>query len=436
MTIEKQLVRAKARIEILERMVEDKTRELYVEQLELKNAHDYLHRIINGMINPLFVTDARLMIVDCNRAAEILLGRDEDEMRGSELCSLLAIKGICAPAEGQCEMIGDFYTEEIFLATPDGKMTPLLVSLSNLRNEAGEFSGLVCVASNMTKYKELERQLAQAQKLESVGQLAAGIAHEINTPIQYVRDNTDFLTSEFAKIIELIEVHRKLVGSHVDDTSDQQSEMAHKAKRKADEVEIEYLIEEIPKALRQTLQGANQVANIVQSMKLFSHPGQKEKLSCDLNKTLESAVIVSKSEWKYVAEVELALDPKLPFIECFPSQLGQAFLNLVVNAAHAVADNSSEGKGSIRISTKPAGDTVIVEIADTGTGIPADIRDKIFDPFFTTKDVGKGTGQGLALVYSTIVEVHGGTIAVESEVERGTKFIISLPSGTVSQSNP
>ena len=193
---------------------------------------------------------------------------------------------------------------------------------------------------------------------------------------------------------------------------------------------MEYLIEEIPKAIAQSLEGVGRVANIVRSMKEFSHPGTDEMQPVDLNKALECTLTVCRNEWKYVADVVTDLDPHLPPVHCMPGACNQVFLNLIINAAHAIADkqgNDSTKKGTITVSTRTDGDWVEVRVADTGTGIAEEHRTKVFDPFFTTKKVGRGTGQGLAIAHSVLVDKHGGTLSFDTEVGRGTTFIVRLP---------
>jgi len=183
-------------------------------------------------------------------------------------------------------------------------------------------------------------------------------------------------------------------------------------------------------AIRQSLGGVAQVAKIVRSMKEFSHPGGDEKQAVDLNQAIGSTLTVSRNEWKYVAEVATDFDESLPSVPCLPSDLNQVMLNLVVNAAHAIADrfgSEPAEKGTITVRTRACGDWAEVRVADTGTGISPAVRDRVFDPFFTTKAVGRGTGQGLAIVHSIITERHGGTIGLESEVGQGTEFIVRLP---------
>jgi len=274
----------------------------------------------------------------------------------------------------------------------------------------------------------IEVQLRQAQKLESVGQLAAGIAHEINTPIQYIGDNIQFIEESFADLTGLLQAYRKLASAVQSNTVT--PELVAAVESSMAKADVDYLSKEIPAAVQQSLQGVRHVSHIVNAMKEFSHPGSKEKTALDLNHAIETTVTVARGEWKYVAEVETEFAPGLPSVQCLAGEFNQVILNLIINAAHAIRDvvKHVEGsKGTIHISTRLDKEWVEIRISDTGTGIPEEIRHRIFDPFFTTKEVGKGTGQGLAIARSVVVDKHGGTLTFESEVGRGTSFILRLP---------
>jgi signal transduction histidine kinase len=279
-----------------------------------------------------------------------------------------------------------------------------------------------------SRLQEQTQQLLQAQKLESIGQLAAGIAHEINTPIQFVGDNTRFIQDEFKNISTLLTGCSKLIEAL--NTNSPTAEAAKEIEEISKQVDSEYLCDEIPKALQQSLDGIARVTRIVRAMKEFSHPGSTDKQVIDLNRTIESTIVVSTNEWKYVAEVQMDFDKSLPLVPCLPGEFNQVILNLLVNSAHALAevkDRGVTGKGKITISTRQVGDWAEIRMHDTGSGIPKEIAHKIFDPFFTTKEVGKGTGQGLSIARSIIVKKHGGTMEFESEPGKGTTFILRLP---------
>ena len=274
----------------------------------------------------------------------------------------------------------------------------------------------------------MEVHLRQAQKLESVGQLAAGIAHEINTPIQYIGDNIRFIQESFGNLNTLLRDFEKLAAAV--QANAVTPEVLAAVESSSQQADVAYLCEEIPAAVRQSLEGVNHVANIVRAMKEFSHPSTKEKVLTDLNHAIETTLTVARNEYKYVADVVTDLDPGLPRVPCLPGEFNQVVLNLIVNAAHAIGDvvkNTEGSKGTIKISTRQEGPWAEIRISDTGTGIPEAIRDRIFDPFFTTKDVGKGTGQGLAIARATVVNKHHGQLTFETAIGQGTTFIIRLP---------
>jgi two-component system NtrC family sensor kinase len=281
---------------------------------------------------------------------------------------------------------------------------------------------------DITKRKAIETHLAQAQKLESIGQLAAGIAHEINNPTQYVGDNTRFLKDAFKDIGVLLSKYGQMVQALKSGSS--VTSLVEEVDALAQEADVAYLVEEIPRAIEQTLDGVERVSKIVRAMKEFSHPGSEEKIGVDINKAIESTITVARNEWKYVAEMQTDFDASLPLVPCLPGEFNQVILNIVINAAHAIAEVVEDGvggKGEIHVGTRRREGGVEIRISDTGPGIPEENRPRVFDPFFTTKEVGKGTGQGLAIAHSVIVDKHGGTLGFETETGKGTTFVIFLP---------
>jgi signal transduction histidine kinase len=276
--------------------------------------------------------------------------------------------------------------------------------------------------------QRMEIQLRHAQKMESIGQLAAGIAHEINTPTQFIGDNTRFIRDSFGALQPLLDAQARLLAAAK--AGSVPSTLLAEVETAATTADVDYLSAEIPKALGQSLDGIERVTNIVRAMKEFSHPGTTEKTAIDLNRAIESTLTVCCSEWKYVADLKTDFDPSLPPVPVLPGEFNQVVLNIIINATHAIADvvgGGGNGKGTLSVSTRRDGEWVEVRLADSGTGIPEHARQRVFDPFFTTKGVGKGTGQGLAIAHSVVVEKHGGTIHFETETGKGTTFVIRLP---------
>jgi signal transduction histidine kinase len=266
--------------------------------------------------------------------------------------------------------------------------------------------------------------LASAQKLESIGQLAAGIAHEINTPTQFIGDNIRFLQQSVGDVLSIFE---RLLPLMVKD--DAATISAAEIAAFLQPVDVDYLREEVPKAIVQSLEGVERIAKIVGAMKEFSHPAV-DKAPHDLNRAIASTVTVASNEWKYVADVETDFDADLPLAPVMLGAFNQVILNMLVNAAHAVGAVVAEApgtRGMITISTRKVEDWAEIRIQDSGCGISEAVRDRIFDPFFTTKEVGKGTGQGLAIAHDVIVNKHKGTLTVESAVGLGTTFTLRLP---------
>jgi PAS domain S-box-containing protein len=369
-------------------------------------------------------------ITSWNKGAEHIFGVAEAEVRGTPVAPFLTTASLesyrdelrsvpqASSAHGNGKLI------ELTGRRRDGTEFPLELTLATWRTKEGAF--FTSFMRDTSARRMLEAQLAQAQKLESIGHLAAGVAHEINTPIQYVSDNTRFLDESFRNLDRVLRSYETL--AEAAETSGLLPEQVQQVRQTEDEADLEYLQGEIPRAIQQSGEGVERVATIVRAMKEFSHPGSAEMKAIDLNHAIESTLTVSRNEWKYVADAVTEFDPNLPAVRCLPAEFNQAILNLVVNAAHAIADVPGRGsnKGRITIRTRRDGAWAEVRICDTGTGIPEAVRARIFTPFFTTKEMGRGTGQGLAIAHTVVVTKHGGTLSFETEEGRGTTFIVRL----------
>jgi len=313
---------------------------------------------------------------------------------------------------------------ELLIAQPGGAVRTTLGSARRLTGQNGECLGAVAITQDVTEKKKLERELVNAQKLESIGQLAAGIAHEINTPTQFIGDNIRFLQESVGEMLEVIDRLLNLAA-----TQDAAMISAGELAALFAAVDMSYLREEVPRAIGQSLDGVERISKIVGAMKDFSHPAT-EKAPHDLNRAILSTITVATNEWKYVADVVTDLAADLPFVPVMPGAFNQVVLNILVNAAHAIAAvnaTTAGTKGVISVSTRQHQDWAEIRIKDSGCGMPQEVRERIFDPFFTTKGVGKGTGQGLAIAHDVIVKKHHGTITVETAPGMGTTFILRLP---------
>jgi signal transduction histidine kinase len=301
-----------------------------------------------------------------------------------------------------------------------------VVSITVNPTQAEGGRGFAIIGSDVTERQLLEMQLHQAQKLESVGTLAAGIAHEINTPMQFVSDNLRFVSQSVTPLTAVLQLIPEIVDGSRSGTVP--PDLVARLDLATAGVDVAFLADELPAALGEMQEGVLRVTTIVRAMKDFSHPGNQGRQSADLNKAISTTLSVARNEYKYHADVETDFG-EIPLADCYVADLNQVFLNLLVNAAHAIKDvvGDGGGRGTIRISTRLDGDTIEIRVSDTGAGIPEHVRDKIFDQFFTTKAVGKGTGLGLAIARAVVIDKHKGSIRFESEVGRGTTFIVRIP---------
>jgi len=308
----------------------------------------------------------------------------------------------------------------------DQSMTDAISLNVELQERADSLeAALAAKAKALLELGQAKVQLMNQEKLASIGTLAAGIAHEINTPTQFVSDNLSFLQDAFQAILALVQTVDEAQGQAVSQPKEAWAQVQTALKA----CDLDFFRNEIPGALQQSLEGMERVAHIVRSMKEFSHPGKGGKQAVDLNRNILSTITVCRNEWKYVAEVETDLAADLPPVTCAADEINQVVLNLVVNAVHAIQDSGrfTQGKGLIRVLSRLDGEGVCIDVSDSGCGIPEGIRARIFDPFFTTKDVGRGTGQGLALAHGVVVEKHQGRLTFDTVMGEGTTFHLWLP---------
>jgi PAS domain S-box-containing protein len=400
-------------------------------ELEVRDAREFLNKIIDNVPTLIAVRNSKDRFTMANSAFAKMYGTTIENMIGKtpvhfyndpdELRKVVEEDKFVITQGQEKPVFEDKYTG------PSGKIHYLETIKRPLVSDSGE-KNILIIANDLTERKALESQLRNAQKLESIGQLAAGIAHEINTPTQYVSDNTRFLSDAFDDIkLALDEYHEAIKAA---EQGKLDPSLIEKVQKKIAGSDLDYLLTEVPAAISQSLEGVSRIAKIVQSMKDFAHPGSTEKTAVDLNKAIESTITVARNEWKYVAELETHFDETLPAVPCFIGEFNQVVLNIIINASHAIADvvgDGAGGKGKITISTSLADDEwVEIRIQDTGAGIPSRIQNRIFDPFFTTKEIGKGSGQGLAISHTVIVDKHGGKLTFDTG-SSGTTFIIGLP---------
>ncbi|MDQ1656253.1 MAG: two-component system, NtrC family, sensor kinase [Cryptosporangiaceae bacterium] len=396
--------------------------------LDKVRTSERLRVIVEHSSDLLFLTGGDKTIRFANPAAEAAVGRPTSELAGSDL-RLLVHPDDRAEAFADATPSG---TRAVCrLRRADGDWMQVEMTIGRFREHDGSIS-LVVNSRDLSDRHRLEVELRHAQKLESVGRLAAGIAHEINTPVQFIGDNVRFLESSFADLLRLREAHDSVLSSAGEPSALEAAVAAARA-LEAD-LEVDFVVEEVPGAIRQTLDGVARVATIVRAMKAFGYTSNEDKTPADLNEAIRNTLVVANSELKFVADVQTEFGD-LPPVWCHIGDINQVVLNLVINAAHAIAAAGTE-RGTIRVSTRAEAGDAVLEVTDSGTGIPPDVADKVFEAFFTTKEVGSGTGQGLALCRSLVVDRHRGTIDFTTEPGAGTTFTVRLPIAAASNLEP
>lgn len=424
-----------------EKLLEVKSRELFEANQTLKltassleNQRLQLNTILDNTMAGICLTQTDMTVLRANPAAMDMFGKTEQNFDVTELFANWddVSRFVMMAAEPELEAKHTLF--EAIGRRADGSEFPMEFGITCLDHLGWDRA--VWIFNDITRRKHeeakrvaLERELSQTHKMEALGTLASGVAHEINTPIQYISDNMRFLDETIADLRALIETYQTNIGNLADQGVDPSliEQVQASCKDKEEELDLSYLLEEAPEAINQSLEGAQQVATIVNAIKEFSHPGEDEKVDVDINKMIETTLAVTRNQWKYVAELDLDLTENLTPIPAMPSEISQVVLNLIVNAADAISETEKDERGIISIQTRQHGENVEILISDNGPGVPVDLQERIFDPFFTTKDIGKGSGQGLAIAYSIIHQKHGGTLRYIDENGKGAQFLICLP---------
>jgi two-component system NtrC family sensor kinase len=432
---EAELDLAREQIRTLERALARKQREVDLIQEELSRSNEFLREVHRVLPDALVILDGLGSVFSANEEALRLLGATRDEVLGHPLGDFQTEVEI-TPAERHALFVERrVLRRERTWRARDGAHIPVLVSMASA-GSGDELSRMtICIAADLRDRQRMEMEIRQRQKLEAVGQLAAGVAHEINTPIQYVGDSIHFLREAFDDLGRVARAYRASLEPLRDGTLAPFDFVADLESLWV-EADLDFVFEHAGPAIARAIDGVSRVAEIVGAMREFSHPGHRTRAVVDLNKTIVNTLTVSRNEYKYVADVETELNA-LPDVVCHGGEIGQVLLNLIVNAGHAMADvfERTQRRGRLSIRTRHDPGFAVIEVSDTGGGISPSNRERIFEPFFTTKPVGRGTGQGLAIARA-IIERHGGTIEFESEVDVGTTFRLRLPTTAAPADGP
>lgn len=406
-----------ARLEA-ERLLEAKSTELFEAMCEMRKTVDenratvrFLNAVVDHMPVGLCLTDLKGRLKMANPAAREMLSVKTEVLAETDMQQFFP--------DVRLERMRAGVPFDMEMKRTDGVAIQVEMVVSALFQ--GTSSSFIWLLSDISerrrseeRQKRLEGELREAHKMEALGVLSAGVAHEINTPLQYARDNLNFVREALTAANEAMEEVKPRLDQEV-------------ANETWSRFDLEFHAAEGPKAIQDALEGLDRVSDIVKAIKEFAHPSGATMQPNDLNKLVVNAVMVSKNHWKYAAEVETELSDQLPLLECCGGEIGQVILNLVGNAADAIAENKRDGRGQIKISTRLQGDHIEIVVADNGPGIPDNILPRIFDPFFTTKEPGKGSGQGLAICHTIVTRNHGGSITAGNNLAGGAAFQIRLP---------
>jgi PAS domain S-box-containing protein len=429
----------------LERQVSERTAKLSSEIKARESTEEALRKsqarllgITANLFEAVVLVDATGHLLFVNRSAYRLLAVGSGQLTGIHLDEVFRLlrnnlpvdfadSPFCRVLTGDSETLVD--NDAAFLRH-DGRRLAVAFACSPL-DEDGKRPATIVSFRSIEALKRAQREALQSSRLASVGQLAAGIAHEINTPIQYVGDNLHFIDESLASLERAIQGTKACL-----DAPEVPAEVRSRLMALLEACDVDFLLTETSAAAGQALEGVLRVSHVVRSMREFSHPGSAAKSLTDINRSIDSTITVTSNAWKHVARIETDLADDLPPIVCLAADINQVLLNLVINAAQAIESVGSAEPGTIRITSRRQGDVIEIRVADNGPGVPPELRERIYDPFFTTKAVGKGTGQGLAICMDVVVTKHQGRLFLDDTVEGGATFVVQLPISLTEDGEP
>ncbi len=397
----------------------------FIEEEEIaKKSGDLTQAILSCSSDGIVVVDLKQKVLITNPSFSEIFGYNNNELVGKDFNKTIALKSLIGKEPDVFSIIDE--TGEAHISEKrqmkNGKESIFSITGTSLIIQ-GVKHGYLLFYRDISEKLKLESELMQEDKIKAIGQLSSGIAHEINSPIQYIKNNLEFLKDSFSEIVKLIDnIDNKFNTENISN-----SELFKNILEQINKIDLDYLKKEIVLALDESLDGVNRITEIVNAMRTFSHPGGLENDEVNLQDVIEKIIIVSRNEWKYDSEIETEFEPGL-VVPAHKDKISQIVINLIINAVHAIQAKGSQEKGLIKIKTICNGNIFVeIHVSDNGTGIPEDIRDRIFEPFFTTKEIGKGTGQGLAMVYNLVTNNYNGQLNFETEIGKGTTFIVRLP---------
>jgi two-component system NtrC family sensor kinase len=402
-------------------------RERGATERRIRDLERYNENVIQNMNSAVLVFDTDGRVTSCNTPAGLILGQPLDALIGRPVRDWFPDgSGQGMVARTLAEGIR-FKGAESVIRRPDGSVVPVGMSCAPISGAKGEPRGAVATFQDISEMRHLQRQVLQAEKMASIGQLAAGVAHEINNPMGFIHANLFQMAeyiSDLRRVWAQVEQLQKCVAQG---DPEERQEASKRLASIAEDVDVDFVLGDLAKAIRESQEGSERIRHIVHDLRDFSYQDTGERVLADINQCLESTANIVWPMMKHLVIVEKQYQD-LPPLTCYPMQLKQVFMNLLVNAYQAIEEKigGAGETGRIELRTEQRGDQIVVAVTDTGAGIAAGDLDRIFDPFFTTKKVGAGTGLGLSTSYS-IVQRHGGAIRVESTPGRGTSFLVLLP---------